>query len=61
MLLSPLAKEKQRPRFRMEDDEEEVDFDAHDAAEAADEAAHHAEVPDDEHHDEEPDEDEEKD
>lgn len=52
MLLSPLAKEKQRPRFRKDDDEDEVDFEAHDAAEAADEAAHHAEVPDDEHHDE---------
>lgn len=51
MLLSPLPKEKQRPRFRVED--EEVDFDAHDAAEAADDEAHRNEVPDDDHHEDE--------
>ncbi len=50
MLLSPLPKEKQRPRFRVDDDEE-VDFDAHEAAEAADDEAHRNEVPDDEEHD----------
>ena len=53
MLLSPLPKEKQKPRFRVED--EEVDFEAHEAAEAAEDAAHQAEVPDDEeHHDDDP-------
>lgn len=53
MMLSPLPKEKQKPRFRTDEDEE-VDFEAHEAAEAAEEAAHHAEVPDDEeHHDDE--------
>ena len=46
MMLSPLPKEKQKPKFRLE--EEEVDLDAHDEAEAADAAAHEAEVPDDE-------------
>lgn len=58
MMLSPLPREKQKPKFRL--DEEEVDFEAHAAAEAAEAAAHEAEVPDDdeesdggEHHDEE--------
>lgn len=49
MMLSPLPKEKQKPKFRKEDDDE-VDFEAHEAAEAAEEAAHHAEVPDDDPH-----------
>lgn len=48
MMLSPLPKAKQKPRFRKED--EEVDWDAHDAAEQADAEAHEAEVPDDDHH-----------
>lgn len=55
MMLSPLPKEKQKPRFRTDDDEE-ADLDAHEAAEAAEEAAHHAEVPDDDdHHDDDDD------
>ena len=47
MMLSPLPKEKQKPKFR-KDTDDEIDFEAHEAAEAAEEAAHHAEVPDDE-------------
>lgn len=53
MMLSPLPKAKQKPRFRKED--EEVDWEAHEKAEADDDAAHAAEVPDDHHHDEEDD------
>jgi len=45
MMLSPLPREKQEPRFRK--DEDEVDFEAHEAAEEEEAARHEAEVPDD--------------
>ena len=50
MMLSPLPKQRQKPRFRKED--EEVDWEAHEKAEKAEDAAHAAEVPDDHHDDE---------
>jgi translation initiation factor IF-3 len=49
MMLSPLPAAKQKPRFRKED--EEVDWEAHEKAEKAEDDAHAAEVPDDHHPD----------